>query len=96
MVKKKLTDIMSISECMGRAFKGIDGFEVSSYASSSILRRTYGEILPNGMDKLCEIVEFRDDDYFVELGAGVGKMTMRAFLSKGFGLMSRGIEIDRQ
>jgi len=87
---------MSISECMVRAFKGVDGFQVSSGSSSAKLKKTYGEILPKGMNKLCERIEFEDDDYFVDLGSGVGKMTVRVFLSLETGVKSLGIEIDRE
>lgn len=87
---------MNISECMAQAFKEVDGFQVSSGSSSAKLKKTYGEILPKGMDKLCERIEFKDDDYFIDLGSGVGKMTMRVFLSKKNGVKSLGIEMDHE
>jgi len=82
---------------MHRAFNGIDGFNVYISPSTAASRsKTYGEILPEGMDKLCNKVKFTKDDYFVDLGSGVGKMTMRVFLSVPSGVKSRGIEICRQ
>jgi len=88
---------MSISEYMDRAFREIDGFNVYSNSSPAEKRnKTYGEILPKGMDELCEMIKFEDDDYFVDLGSGVGKLAMRVFLSKPSGIKSKGIEISRQ
>merc|ERR1719397_1814088 len=42
------------------------------------------------------MIKFEDNDFFVDLGSGVGKMAMRVFLSKPSGIKSTGIEISRQ
>lgn len=85
-----------ISKKVQQAFEGIDGFKIYNSGPLTAKRnKTYGEILPIGMEKLCEKVQFDEDDYFVDLGSGVGKMTMRVFLAKPYGIKSRGIEIAR-
>jgi len=88
---------MSISQSMDKIYEGINGFNIYPTSSHVAKRnKTYGEILPRGMDKICKRIHFQEDDYFVDLGSGVGKMTMRVFLSNPDGVKSRGIEISRQ
>jgi len=86
---------MKVHEVMEKAFKGIDGFNIVSHStSSSRIHNAYGEILPEGIDEICEQVEFTEDDYFVDLGSGVGKMVTQLFLSTGANC--KGIEINSE
>jgi len=86
---------MSITEIMEKAYKGIDGFKVAcSSSSSSRINNAYGEILPEGINQLCEKVKFTKNDFFVDLGSGVGKMVTQIFLETG--VDCKGIEINSE
>lgn len=55
---------------------------------------TYGEVLPEGIEKLLEFVEPNSFDSFVDLGSGAGKIVLQSFLCSNM-RACYGVEIDQ-
>lgn len=54
---------------------------------------TYGEILPEGLNRLFDYVNINNNDSFVDLGSGAGKTVLQSYLCTNI-KNSYGVEID--
>lgn len=45
------------------------------------ISETYGEILPEGMQKLLQVADLTERDRFIDLGSGLGKIVFQTFLN---------------
>ncbi len=63
----------------------------TQYATHAI-SETYGEILYSGVDKLLSNVALKEQDVFVDLGSGLGKLLLQVFLKSSVG-KAIGIEL---
>lgn len=59
------------------------------------ITETYGELLPESVSKLINAVSITEDDVFLDLGSGLGKVVSQLFLQTKV-KESRGIEINPQ
>lgn len=55
---------------------------------------TYGEILPDGLDKILRFVQPNYNDSFIDLGSGAGKIVLQSFLCTNM-KACYGVEIDQ-
>lgn len=62
---------------------------------TSNIDQTYGEILPHSVSKLLAYLNLTDQDSFLDLGAGMGKLLLQVFLESKIHT-AIGIEIDMQ
>ena len=60
-------------------------------ASNNLVRSTYGEMKPTSVSKMCKFINLNNNDTFVDLGSGNGKVAMQAFMESNVKL-SIGVE----
>ena len=49
--------------------------------SQRVISESYGEILYPGVNKLLSLLALTNEDYFVDVGSGLGKLAMQVFLN---------------
>lgn len=88
---------MEMLDCLFGKWYQSDGYG-NRYAAEMGQEGTYGEITPQGVAALFSLVgklggPMSHEDAFFDLGSGVGKMVLQAYLTTGAG-SSIGIELD--
>ncbi|OGK25231.1 hypothetical protein A3C25_04265 [Candidatus Roizmanbacteria bacterium RIFCSPHIGHO2_02_FULL_38_11] len=77
-------------------YSGVDGYDISSKARKNLpyasKAHTYGEVTPEGFDKILKDAETKSGGVFYDLGSGTGKAVILASLFGNFSKLV-GIEI---
>lgn len=72
---------MNAADELCQQYLNIVYHNVQSHHAKHHIMETSGEILYSGINKLLNITTFTDQDVFVDLGSGVGKIVLQVFLN---------------
>jgi hypothetical protein len=73
-------------------YRKISVFHAEVNASKNNIPETYGEIFYSGVEKLLSSITLTPEDVFADLGSGIGKIVLHAFLRSPV-KEARGIEL---
>lgn len=96
--EKKLSNTYSVQAIMDNAYTHRSGFGISQEETSFIREHggapTYGEITYEAAEKLLHDLDLTKQDVFYDLGSGVGKLVVHAYLATPV-KKSVGIELSK-
>lgn len=82
--KEMVLTTNATTKVLSQVYKDISGFGISAYDEKQIKDQggasTYGEILPESVTQLIEILKIGPSTVFYDLGSGVGKVAMQIHL----------------
>lgn len=61
-------------------YRNVHGYQLSNRNKGAPITESYGEILSPSAAKLFNYLQLTENDVFIDLGSGVGKMTAQVFL----------------
>lgn len=83
-------------------FQNIQGHSEKKQSNTEKIPETYGEILYESVDKLLDFVSLDQQDVFLDLGSGLGKLAVQVFMKTdvkavyGIELLSRLCKFSQQ
>jgi len=69
---------------VNKLFKDVDGWDYADTDNRRVigsLASTYGELTPRGVQRLLNVLQFKESDVFCDLGSGVGKVVLQVAMA---------------
>ena len=71
----------NIKQLLNQLYETLDGYNILNPKNNTNVSLTYGEILPESVNKLFDNLQLNKEDIFYDLGSGAGKVVFNVFFN---------------